>query len=151
MLYGSLLVNLCLPVCCVSWDTRNQTLMSAQLLRVQLFHQLIKFSVFVHHFYSCYCCYYYFVILCCPLRQAFSFWFLSWNVNRDSSVNTATGYGLDSSWIEFRWGRDFLHPSRLALGTAQPPVQWVPGYPGVKRPGRGVHHPPHLALKLKKE
>jgi len=24
-------------------------------------------------------------------------------------------------------------------------------FPGVKRPGRGVDHPPHLAPKLKKE
>jgi len=24
-------------------------------------------------------------------------------------------------------------------------------FPGVKRPGRGVDHPPHLALRLKKE
>ena len=40
-------------------------------------------------------------------------------------------------------GRDFPHPSRLALGSTQPPVQWVPGLSwGVKRPGSGVDHPP---------
>jgi hypothetical protein len=45
----------------------------------------------------------------------------------DSSVGIATGYGLDGPGIESRWERDFRHLSRLALGTTQPPVQWVPG------------------------
>ena len=44
----------------------------------------------------------------------------------DSSVGIATRYGLDGPGIESRWGRDFPHPSRLALGLTQPPIQWVP-------------------------
>ena len=67
-------------------------------------------------------------------------------LGRDSSVGIVTRYGLDDPGIESRCGRDFLHPSRPALGPTQPPIQWVPSlYPGVKRPGRGVDHPPPCA------
>ena len=44
-----------------------------------------------------------------------------------SSVDIATGYGLDGPGIESRWGWDFPQLSRPALGSTQPPVQWVPG------------------------
>jgi hypothetical protein len=39
-----------------------------------------------------------------------------------SSVGIATGYGLDGPGIEYRWGRDFSHTYRPALGHTQPPV-----------------------------
>jgi hypothetical protein len=64
------------------------------------------------------------------------------------SVGTATGYGLDGPGIESRWGRDFSHTARLALGPTQPPVQWVPG---VKRPGRGGDHPPPPSAEVENE
>jgi len=71
-------------------------------------------------------------------------------VGRDSSVGTTTRYGLDGPAIKSRWGRDFPHPSRPTLVPTQPPIQWVPGlFPGVKRPGRGVEHPPHLVKQSK--
>ena len=56
-------------------------------------------------------------------------------VSRDSAVGRATRYGLDGPGIEPRWGRDFPHPSRPALGPTQPPVQWVPGLSGGKAAG----------------
>ena len=44
--------------------------------------------------------------------------------------------GLDDQRIESRWGRDFPHLSRLALGPTQPLVQWVRVFSGCKeRPG----------------
>jgi len=71
-------------------------------------------------------------------------------VGRDGAVGIATGYGLDGPGIESRWGRDFPHMSRLALGPTQPPIQWVPGFsPGVKRPGRAVDHSPTSIAEVK--
>jgi hypothetical protein len=69
-----------------------------------------------------------------------------------SSVGTATDYGLDGPGIKARWGRDFSHTSRPALGPTQPPVQWVPGLSrGVKRPGRGADHPPPSRTEVENE
>jgi hypothetical protein len=48
-------------------------------------------------------------------------------------------------------GQDLPHPSRPTLG---PPSLLYNGYrvfAWVKRPGRSVNHPPHLALKLKEK
>ena len=73
-------------------------------------------------------------------------------VGRDLLVVTATGCRLDGPGIECRWGRNFPHSSRPAVGPTQRSVQLVyrVSFPGVKRPGRGVD-PPHLAPRFKKE
>jgi hypothetical protein len=46
----------------------------------------------------------------------------------------------------------FSKSSRLALGSAQIPIQWVPGAfsLGVKRPGREVDHSPPTSADVKK-
>jgi hypothetical protein len=64
-------------------------------------------------------------------------------VGRDSAVDIATGYGLDGPGIEYQWGRNIPHLSVPALRTNQAFFTMGTGsFPGVKRPGRGVDHPP---------
>jgi len=63
-----------------------------------------------------------------------------------SIVGIAIGYGLDGSGIESRWGRDFLHLSRSALGPTQPPVQRVPCLPRGVKSGRATTLTPHTLL-----
>ena len=69
-----------------------------------------------------------------------------------SSVGIATRYGLGGPGIESRWGSRFFapvqtgpgaHPAYSTMGTGS--------FPGVKRPERGVDHPPLLAPRLRKE
>jgi hypothetical protein len=71
-------------------------------------------------------------------------------VSRDSSVDIATCYGLDSPKIESRLRWYISHPSRPALGPTQLPTQCATGHSqGVKRPGSDVDHPPLSTAKVK--
>ena len=74
------------------------------------------------------------------------------NMGRDSAVGIANGYGLDGPGIESWWGSRYstpvqtypgVHPASSTMGTGS--------FPGVKRLGRGVDHPPHIEPRLKKE
>ena len=70
-------------------------------------------------------------------------------MGRDSSVGIATWYRLDVAGIESRWGPRFsttvqinpgFHPASGTMGAGS--------FPGIKQPGFGVDHPPHLAPRL---
>jgi hypothetical protein len=69
---------------------------------------------------------------------------------RDSSVGIATRSALDGPGIESRWGARFSapvqtvpggHPASYTMGTGS--------FTGVKRPGRGVDHPPPSIAEVK--
>jgi hypothetical protein len=77
----------------------------------------------------------------------------SW-VGRDSSVGIATRYGLDDPGIESPGGGGARFSIPVQTGPRAHPASYTMGtgsFQGVKRPGHGVDHPPHLAPKLKKE
>jgi hypothetical protein len=66
-------------------------------------------------------------------------------VGRDSSVGIATRYGLDGPGIEYRLRAIFSAP--VQTSPEAHPVSYTMGtgsFPGVKRPGLGVDHPPPI-------
>ena len=68
---------------------------------------------------------------------------------RNSSVGIATRYGLDGPGIESRWGARFSAP--VQTGPGAHPASYTMGtgsFLGVKRPGRGVDHPPPSSAKV---
>ena len=68
-----------------------------------------------------------------------------------SSVGIATDYGLDGPGSNP--GEDeIFRPSRPTLGPTQPPVKWVPGFPGGKvGPGRAADHSPPPSAAVMEE
>ena len=67
-------------------------------------------------------------------------------------VGIVTGYWLDGPGIESRWGRDFPHLSRQALGPSQPPVNGYRAFPaGKERLGRDADPSPPSSAAVKKE
>jgi hypothetical protein len=71
-----------------------------------------------------------------------------WN----SSVGVGTRYRPDGSLCESQWGARLFPHVQTGLGAY--PTSCTMGarsFPWLKRPGRGVYHPPHLALRFRKE
>jgi len=59
-------------------------------------------------------------------------------------------YGLDGPGIKSRWGSRFSAP--LQTGPRAHPASYTMGtgsFPGVKRPERGVDHPPSSSAEVK--
>jgi len=72
-------------------------------------------------------------------------------MGRDSLVGIATYNEQDGPGFEYRWGEIFA-TVQTDPGTHPPPYTvGIMSFPRVKRPGRGVDHPPHLAPRLRKE
>jgi hypothetical protein len=68
---------------------------------------------------------------------------------RDSSVGIATRHGLDDPGIEYRLGPSVSAPVQSGLGAH--PTSYTMGtgsFPGIKRPGRGVDHPPPSSAEV---
>ena len=69
---------------------------------------------------------------------------------RDRSVGIATRYGMDGPRIESRWGARFSAPVQTGAGAHPTSYTMCTGsFPGVKRPGRGVDHPPPPSAEVK--
>jgi hypothetical protein len=71
---------------------------------------------------------------------------------RDSSVGTATGYGLDGPGIESRWGAQFF--AHVQTGPVTHPASrtmCTESFPWVKRQRRGADHPLPSSAEVDRE
>ena len=65
-------------------------------------------------------------------------------------VGTATRYVMDGPEIESRWGgKIFRTRSDRPWGSPSPRTMGTGSFPWVKRPGRGVEHPPPSRTEVK--
>jgi len=68
---------------------------------------------------------------------------------RDRAVGIATGYGLDGPGIKSRWEARFSAPVQTGPGAHRASYTMGKGsIRGVKRLGRGVHHPPQPSVEV---
>jgi hypothetical protein len=74
----------------------------------------------------------------------------STRLGQASAIGIATRYRLDGPVIESRWGARVSAPVQNGPGAY--PASYTMGtgsFPGVKRPGRGVDHPPPSSAEVK--
>ena len=71
------------------------------------------------------------------------------SLRRDSADGIATRYGLDGSRFVSRWTARSSAPVQTDPGAH--PASCTRSFQRVKRPRRGVNHPPHLTPRQKKE
>jgi len=70
-------------------------------------------------------------------------------VGRDSVVGMATRYRLNGPGIEFRWGREFSHPSNRPWGHPASYTIGTRSFPGVEQEGHGVDYPTTSSSEVK--
>jgi hypothetical protein len=71
-------------------------------------------------------------------------------MGRDNVVSIATRYELDGPGIESWWGARFSAPVQTGPGAYPASCTMGTGsFPGVKRPRRGVDHPPPSSAEVK--
>ena len=68
-------------------------------------------------------------------------------MGRNSVFGIATRYGLDDPVTESRWAARFSATVQTDPGAY--PASYTGSFAGVKRPGRGVDHPPPSSAYLK--
>jgi hypothetical protein len=69
---------------------------------------------------------------------------------RDSAVGKATRYEQDGPGIESQWGEIFRTCPDQPWGPRNLLYSSTGSFPGVKRPGRAVDHPPPSSAEVKK-
>jgi hypothetical protein len=124
-----------------TWNTRHKTTTRVWWIRILLHYKtkhIITISIYTEW----------------TTRSSYSFFIILLRVSvcRDSVVGIATRYELGGPGIESQWGARFSAPAQTGPGAYPAFCTMGTGsFPGVKRPERGVDHPPHPAPRLKKE
>ena len=71
---------------------------------------------------------------------------------RDSVVGIATGYRLEGPGIESQLEATFSAPLQTGPGIHPASCRMITeSFPGIKRPGRGVDHPPPLSTEIEEK
>ena len=89
----------------------------------------------------------YIICVICTLIYIYASIFLHY-VGRVWVTGIVIRYGLDGPGVEFRWWRNFQHPSRPTLGTSQPTVRVSNPFPGGKAAGAWSWPPTEFSAEV---